>query len=72
MRDRDLTGVYGRYVYGDFCKGQIYYAKLKTGRATSVRPLGVRVPSLSSFGEDSEGHVYAASLGGSVYRLRPR
>jgi glucose/arabinose dehydrogenase len=72
VRDRSLSGVFGRYVYGDFCKGQLYYAQLKTGRATSVRPLGVSVGSLSSFGEDTEGRIYAASLSGSVYRLRAR
>jgi hypothetical protein len=32
--------------------------------------VGVSVPSLSSFGEDSRGRIYAASLGGTVYRLR--
>jgi hypothetical protein len=72
VRDRSLSGVYGRYVYGDFCKGQIYYAKLGTGRATGVRPLGVRVKSLTSFGEDADGRIYAASLSGAVYRLRAR
>jgi len=37
--------------------------------ATDDRSLGVQVPSLSSFGEDSSGQVYAASLEGPVYRL---
>ena len=72
MRDTDLKGVYGRYVYGDFCKGQIYYAKLGTGRASSVRPLGLHVPSIAGFGEDADGHVYVASLGGKVFRIRAR
>jgi hypothetical protein len=72
VRDTDLKGVYGRYVYGDFCKGQIYYAKLGTGRASSVRPLGLHVPSIAGFGEDAAGHVYVASLGGKVFRILPR
>jgi hypothetical protein len=29
----------------------------------------VRVPSLSSFGLDNAGHLYATSLEGPVYRL---
>jgi len=35
-----------------------------------VRSIGLHVPNLSSFGEDADGHVYAMSLGGTVYRLR--
>ena len=38
-------------------------------RATDDRALGVQVPSLSSFGEDDAGHIYATSLAGPVYRL---
>ena len=33
--------------------------------------LGVTVPSLSSFGEDAAGELYALSLEGPVYRLDP-
>jgi glucose/arabinose dehydrogenase len=70
VRDRALTGLYGRYVYGDFCKGQLYSARLGSGGARGIRGTGLRVASLSSFGEDADGHVYAASLTGRVYRLR--
>jgi len=38
-------------------------------RATDDRSLGLEVPSLSSFGEDDAGHIYATSLDGPVYRL---
>jgi glucose/arabinose dehydrogenase len=70
VRDRSLTGLYGRYVYGDYCKGQLYSARLGSSGARGDRPVGLDVPSLSSFGEDADGHVYAASLNGPVYRLR--
>ena len=33
---------------------------------------GCSVPSLSSFGEDARGRVYAVSLDGPVYRIAPR
>ena len=36
------------------------------------RALGLDVASLSSFGEDGCGRVYAASIGGAVFRLRQR
>jgi glucose/arabinose dehydrogenase len=72
VRDRSLRGLYGRYVYGDYCKGQLRSVKLSQARASGDRALGVRtVSSLSSFGEDARGRVYAASLEGPVYRLAP-
>jgi glucose/arabinose dehydrogenase len=69
VRDRN-SDLFGRYVYGDFCKGDLYSARLGSGGARGVRSEGVRVSSLSSFGEDTDGHVYATSLSGPVYRLR--
>ncbi len=72
VRDRALRGLYGRYVFGDFCRGRIESARLSPGRARSVRNTGMRVSSLSSFGEDARGRVYAVSLEGPVYRLVPR
>jgi glucose/arabinose dehydrogenase len=72
VRDRALRGLYGRYIYGDFCKGELRSVKLSQSRASGDRPIGVRtVSSLSSFGEDARGRVYAASLEGPVYRLAP-
>ncbi len=72
VRDRELAGLYGRYVFGDFCKSVVYSARLTAGGARGVRATRLRVPSLSSFGEDGRGRVYATSLEGAVYRLRPR
>ena len=67
-----LGGLRGRYLFGDFCQERILSARLAPGRATSVRDTSLRVPSLSSFGEDARGRVYATSLSGPVYRLVPR
>lgn len=73
VRDSDLTGLVGSYVYGDFCKGQLRTVRLGPGSATRDRALGLpTVDSLSSFGEDARGRVYATSLSGPVYRLVPR
>ena len=69
VRDRALPELYGRYVYGDFCRGRINAARLRPGRRARPRDIGLRVPLLSSFGEDGCGRVYAASLNGPVYRL---
>jgi glucose/arabinose dehydrogenase len=72
VRDRALTGLRGRYLFGDICKPRLYSAKLSAGRATSVRATSLRVATVSSFGQDARGRVYAVSLNGPVYRLVPR
>jgi hypothetical protein len=73
VRDEALRSLYGRYLYGDFCVGELRSFPARLGRrATDDRPLGPTVPQLSSFGEDNRGHIYATSLSGPVYRLAPR
>ncbi len=69
LRHRSYGELRGTYVYGDLCEGVVRGARLGPGRATGRRRFSVDVPSLSSFGEDARGRVYAASLDGAVYRL---
>jgi glucose/arabinose dehydrogenase len=70
VRDRSLGSLYGRYVYGDYCKGQLRSVKLSQSSARGDRALPLRtIPNLSSFGEDARGRVYVASLNGPVYRF---
>jgi glucose/arabinose dehydrogenase len=72
VRDRSLSTLYGRYLYGDYCAGDLRSFPAQPGhRARDDRALGLNVPSLSSFGEDDAGHIYATSLDGPVYRLAP-
>jgi glucose/arabinose dehydrogenase len=72
VRDRALAGLYGRYVYGDLCRSGLRSVRLTRAGGRVDRSVGVRVPSLVSFGEDGRGRVYAVSLEGPVYRLAPR
>jgi glucose/arabinose dehydrogenase len=73
VRDRALTGLYGRYVYGDLCRAGIRSVRLgRSGGASGDRGTGLSVTSLVSFGEDARGRVYAVSIGGRVYRLAPK
>ena len=37
VRDKGLSALRGRYVFGDFCRGRIETAKLSPGHARSVR-----------------------------------
>jgi glucose/arabinose dehydrogenase len=71
VRDRRLTTLYGRYVYGDFCRPELRSFDPAGGTAGDDHDIGVSVPNLSSFGTDDDGHVYATSITGPVYRLDP-
>ena len=70
VRDRALSTLYGRYIFGDDCNPVIYKARLG-GKRAKYRDTGLRVNALSSFGEDAVGHLYATSLNGGVYALVP-
>ena len=70
--DRDLASLYGRYLYADYCLGQLRSFVPSDEGARDDRPLGLSVPALSSFGEDASGRLYVVSLEGPVYRLDPR
>ena len=74
VRDRGVPALFGRYVYGDLCEGRVRAARLRPGRRTRGRivPRLRKVDSLSSFGEDARGRVYAVSLAGPVYRIAAR
>jgi len=72
VRDPGLAGLYGRYVYADFCSQEIRSLLLPSGpggRAGDDRSEGVTVGAPSSFGEDACGRLYAASTAGPVYRI---
>jgi glucose/arabinose dehydrogenase len=69
-RGRAVPSLRGRYVFGDYCSGTIWTLRVAGGRATGVRRERIRVDSLSSFGEDARGELYATSLDGGVFRIR--
>jgi hypothetical protein len=71
-RHRSLGTLRGRYVYGDFCTGELRSARLDQPRARDDSPLGVDVQdfSLVSFGEGPRGELYVVSIDGRVFRLR--
>jgi hypothetical protein len=70
VRDPGLPTLAGRYVYGDFCRGDLRSAILAPGGATDNRPVDITVNGLSSFGEDARGRIYVTSLtSGRVARL---
>jgi hypothetical protein len=70
-RDGRVPALAGRYLFGDLCTGVVASLAVAQGRVADRDGLGLTVPSLSSFGVDGRGRVYAMSLDGPVYRLDP-
>jgi glucose/arabinose dehydrogenase len=69
VSDPALRSLYKRYVYADFCEGELRSLVPHLKRAGGDRKLGLAVASPSSFGEDDAHHLYVASLEGPVFRL---
>ena len=68
-RGNAVPAARGRYFYGDYCTGEIWSLRAVHGKLLSKRKEGIKVASLSSFGQDAAGEMYATSLNGQVYKL---
>lgn len=69
-RGSRLPELYGAYLYGDYCSGNIWALRYD-GATTSVqRIVSGSGLNISSFGEDRDGEVYIVHLGGTIHRLR--
>ena len=64
-RGRLIPALFGRYLYSDFCTGEIFAAAVDG----EVEILPFQLLSLKSFGEDSEGELRVAAAD-HIYRLR--
>jgi glucose/arabinose dehydrogenase len=70
--DPGLPSLRGRYLYADYCEGQLRSLVPHLSKASGDRKLGLAVASPTSFGTDDHGHIYVTSQAGPVYRLVPR
>jgi glucose/arabinose dehydrogenase len=69
-RGKAVPSARGRYFYGDFCSHTIWSLQAVKGKLRGgVRREPFTVASLSSFGEDAAGELYAVSLDGQIYKL---
>jgi glucose/arabinose dehydrogenase len=59
----------GRYTLGDYCSGTVWSLRVSSGEASGVRVERFRIPSLTSFGENAAGELFATSHDGVVYRI---
>jgi glucose/arabinose dehydrogenase len=68
-RGRARPAERGRYIFGDYCSGVVWSLRVSGGKATAVRTEPFKIPSLTSFGEDAAGELYATSQDGVLYRI---
>jgi glucose/arabinose dehydrogenase len=67
FRGANMPSQRGRYFFAD---GSADWVKTADARTLGNRKtLGFEVPGIVSFGESSNGNLYAVALGGSVYKL---
>lgn len=67
-RGTSASSLMGRYIYADFCSGEIWSAQdgQKGWQSTQVLDSSYFI---SSFGEDEAGELYIVHRGGAIYRL---
>ena len=70
MHDPTLPSINGCYVYGDLGTPGLRMVHLAQPSASASVALGPQIDSLSSFGLDASGHLYAADIAsGDVFRI---
>jgi glucose/arabinose dehydrogenase len=68
-RGSALVAERGRYIFGDYCSGIVWSFRISAGAAADVRTEPFQVDSLSSFGENAAGELFAVSHDGTIFRL---
>jgi glucose/arabinose dehydrogenase len=69
-RGSQYPGLTGKYFYGDYCNGQLFYAENKNDRWSNVLAAQTSY-SISTFGQGSDGELYFADFDtGSIYHIQ--
>ena len=68
-RGKSAAALAGRYIYGDYCSGNVWTLRIEGGKAADVRREPYRITGLTSFGEDARGALYAVTEDGTVWRI---
>ena len=76
-RGQRIPGLWGRYVFGDFARGDLYLLTSQgNGEVCDVvddwKPRAVTANSLASFAEDANGELYILGLSRGIYRIDPQ
>lgn len=69
MHDRRLPSFDGRYVYADYCLGEVILLRVQDGKLATRRSTRLYLPGVTSFGKDAQGRVYITIATGAVVRL---
>jgi glucose/arabinose dehydrogenase len=67
-RGEALPQLQGKYLYGDFCRGQVW-TLFQNGDQWETELLAETMTSITSFGEDVSGEIYITSYVGGVFKL---
>ncbi len=70
-RGRQVPSLYARYVFGDFCSGEIFTSSQGASGIWNMQLLRDTDFAISSFGENEAGELFVADHAGSgIYRIR--
>ena len=69
VRDPGLPTLLGRYLYADYCVGELRSMDLRPDRDDRSTGIDVQDFTLAAFGEDACGRIYVVQLSGAVSRL---
>ena len=67
-RGCEHPALFGHYIFGDYCSGKIWTI-YDNGGAWATTSQGTFSANISSFGEDYNGEIYVADLGGKIFRI---
>ena len=68
-RGTAIPWLYGVYVYGDFCTGQVFGLRYADGEVIEHKLLADTGLRIASFGQDNDGELYVLSQGEGIFRL---
>jgi len=76
-RGKQIKGLQGYYMFGDYCSGNIWTFKVVNGKAVNFENRteeinlanGEFTTYISSFGEDANGEFYIVEYNGGIYQL---
>jgi glucose/arabinose dehydrogenase len=70
-RGPSVPEIYGSYIFGDYCSGEIWSAIPQQSGPWSFTALPVSAPNLTTFGVDFSGELYVGTGSGTLYRFAP-
>ena len=70
-RGSQVPSLYGAYVFGDFCSGTMWVGIQEPGGTWDRQEILATALNITSFGEDADGELYVAHIGGTIHRFVP-